>query len=252
MAPKVFAVSSFESIMSTATMVAAPAMRAPWMTEMPTPPQPNTTTEEPGVTLAVLMAAPTPVMTAQPTREATSKGMSSSILIAPCQGMIVSRAHVPAPAMPNTPTSPRWNFCCTAHSNCNITHRWGDLWSTHIEHFPQGGDQATITWSPSTRLSTPAPTAVMTPAPSWPSTTGAGCGSEPVMAWRSEWQTPVASIWIFTWPGPGSATVRSSTISRVSSPVLCSSAPRIGGSFFGVVVGLVPVALRTVVERVLL
>ena len=49
---------------------------------MPTPPQPNTTTDEPGVTLAVLMAAPTPVVTPQPMSEAISKGMSSSILIA--------------------------------------------------------------------------------------------------------------------------------------------------------------------------
>ena len=81
-------------------MLAAPQTRAPWITLMPTPPQPKTTTVEPGSTLAVLMAAPTPVMTAQPISEATSKGTSSSILMAPCQGMIVSSAHVPAPAMP--------------------------------------------------------------------------------------------------------------------------------------------------------
>jgi hypothetical protein len=58
--------------MSTATIVAAPQIRAPWMAEMPTPPQPITTTVEPGFTCAVLIAAPTPVITPQPTSEATS------------------------------------------------------------------------------------------------------------------------------------------------------------------------------------
>ena len=67
---------------------------------MPTPPQPKTTTDEPGATLAVLMAAPTPVMTPQPMSEAISKGTSSSILMAACHGMTVSSAQVPAPAMP--------------------------------------------------------------------------------------------------------------------------------------------------------
>ncbi len=77
---------------------------------MPTPPQPKTTTDEPGTTLAVLMAAPTPVITAQPMSEATSRGTSSGILMAPCQGMIVSSAKVPVPAMPNTSVSPSLNL----------------------------------------------------------------------------------------------------------------------------------------------
>ena len=41
----------------------------------------------------------------------------------------------------------------------------------HMVQWPQGGDQAT-TWSPSARLVTPSPTAVMMPAPSWPRTAG--------------------------------------------------------------------------------
>ena len=71
-APNRLASSSFASTRSTATISAAPAIRAPWMAAMPTPPQPNTTTDEPGATLAVLMAAPTPVVTPQPMSEATS------------------------------------------------------------------------------------------------------------------------------------------------------------------------------------
>jgi hypothetical protein len=63
-------------------MRAAPARAAPWMTLRPTPPQPQTATTSPGCTLAVLIAAPTPVMTPHPTRQARSSGASSRILIA--------------------------------------------------------------------------------------------------------------------------------------------------------------------------
>jgi hypothetical protein len=59
----------------------APAMRAPWITESPTPPQPNTATDEPGATFAVLKTAPTPVVTPQPTSAAQSSGILGSILI---------------------------------------------------------------------------------------------------------------------------------------------------------------------------
>ena len=51
---------------SMATMVAAPAMRAPCTTDWPTPPQPITATLEPGRTSAVLSTAPRPVVTPQP------------------------------------------------------------------------------------------------------------------------------------------------------------------------------------------
>src|SRR5690606_40498421 len=53
-APHALASSSFCRFMSTARISAAPAMRAPWMAEMPTPPAPYTITEEPGTILAVL------------------------------------------------------------------------------------------------------------------------------------------------------------------------------------------------------
>ena len=75
-------------------------MRQPWMTLMPTPPHPMTAQVEPGVTLAVLMAAPTPVVTPQPMSEAISNGTSSSILMAPSCGTTNDSAKVPNPAMP--------------------------------------------------------------------------------------------------------------------------------------------------------
>src|SRR5882757_7890553 len=58
--------SSLESLISTPMILSAPTILAPWMTFNPMPPRPNTTTLEPGVTLAVLTTAPTPVVTPQP------------------------------------------------------------------------------------------------------------------------------------------------------------------------------------------
>ena len=58
-------------------IIRAPPMRAPWITESPTPPQPKTATVEPGSIRAVFSAAPTPVVTPQPMRAARSSGMSS-------------------------------------------------------------------------------------------------------------------------------------------------------------------------------
>ena len=63
---------------STATIVAAPAMRAPWITDWPTPPQPITATLAPGVTPAVLNAAPSPVVTPHPRSASSSSGRSVS------------------------------------------------------------------------------------------------------------------------------------------------------------------------------
>ncbi len=50
------------------------------------PPQPITATVEPGSTFAVLSAAPTPVITPQPTSAALSSGIPESILITDCLG----------------------------------------------------------------------------------------------------------------------------------------------------------------------
>ena len=72
MAPNRRAASCLDSTGSTATITAAPDRRAPWITAMPTPPQPITATVAPGSTRAVLITAPTPVTTPQPTSAASS------------------------------------------------------------------------------------------------------------------------------------------------------------------------------------
>ncbi len=57
-------------------MVSAPLSRAPWTALSPTAPAPITSTDEPGVTRATRVAAPTPVITPQPIRQARSNGIS--------------------------------------------------------------------------------------------------------------------------------------------------------------------------------
>ncbi len=54
----------------------------------------------------------------------------------------------------------------------------------------------------------------MTPAPSWPSTTGTGVSSVPFCIDRSEWHTPEAAIRTSTSPAWGAST---STSVRTSS-----------------------------------
>ena len=59
---------------------AAPAKTAPITIDSPTPPPPNTTTVEPARTFALLRAAPTPVVTAQPISAEISNGMSGILM----------------------------------------------------------------------------------------------------------------------------------------------------------------------------
>ena len=85
-APNSSAMSSLLSSMSTAMIVVAPAIADPCMQFSPTPPHPKTATDVPGSTPAVLIAAPTPVVTPQPTSAATSMGMSLSMGTAATSG----------------------------------------------------------------------------------------------------------------------------------------------------------------------
>src|SRR3712207_1497358 len=89
-APTRRAQSSFRSSTSTATIVVAPASLAPAIAASPTPPQPNTATDSPRRTPPVLIAAPTPAITPQPSSPAAVAGVSGSTLVH-CQ---IGRAHV--------------------------------------------------------------------------------------------------------------------------------------------------------------
>ena len=70
--------ASFLGLASSATIVVAPAIRAPCTTLSPTPPQPTTATDSPGCTSATLNTDPSPVVTPHPARQITSSGSSGS------------------------------------------------------------------------------------------------------------------------------------------------------------------------------
>ena len=70
-------------------------MRAPWITDSPTAPQPITATRAPSQTFAVSSTDMTPVATAQPIRHACSTGSSRGTFTAATSGTTVWVANVP-------------------------------------------------------------------------------------------------------------------------------------------------------------
>ena len=85
-------------------------------------------------------------------------------------------------------------------------------------HAPQLARVAITTWSPGFTDRTASPTASTMPAPSWPSTAGAGNGIVPSITDRSEWHTPAACMRTCTSLGPGPRT-SSSSVTSTPSPV---------------------------------
>jgi hypothetical protein len=81
-APNCLAHSSLLPAMSTPMIRVARASRAPMITLLPMPPQPNTATLLPRRTPAEYRAAPTPVVTPQPSSEACSGGQASGTFTA--------------------------------------------------------------------------------------------------------------------------------------------------------------------------
>lgn len=223
-APNFSAASRREATGSTAMIWEAPLSRAPWIAEIPTPPQPMTATDEPACTSAVLMAAPSPVVTPQPMSAAISNGTSSGMGTAHPAPTTTSSVKVPVPANPKTSPPGRLKLGVPAFMNpARHSSVWPRLQAGQI---PQAGSQQSTTRSPWLRPVTPSPTSRISPAPSWPGTNGAGCGSTPFIAETSEWQSPVARTLILTLPGPKPTASTSSWTSSFSWPISCSTAAR--------------------------
>ena len=90
--------SSFDAMVSTATMRLAADRRRAWMTLSPTPPTPKTAAVSPGATLARLSTDPTPVSTPHPMRHAEVKGTSLEMATAWTSWMMVYSANTDAAA----------------------------------------------------------------------------------------------------------------------------------------------------------
>src|SRR3954452_21612059 len=106
-APMFVAHSSFRSSMSTAMIFDAPASREPAMAASPTPPQPNTATVSPRPTPPVLMAAPTPAITPQPSSPAAVGGAAGSTLVhcPECTSVFSTNAPMPSAGDSSVPSA---------------------------------------------------------------------------------------------------------------------------------------------------
>ncbi len=144
----------------------APAMRAPWITEFPTPPHPKTATLEPGATRAVFSAAPTPVVTPQPTKAARSNGMSLSIFTTArsCSSIISANPDksencaMPTPSWDSRGAAPLGRRQARLFEQRCGQPRW------HSLQEPQKIDVQAMTWSPTSTADTSEPTASTMPA----------------------------------------------------------------------------------------
>src|SRR5690606_8823817 len=210
-APRRRAISSLAGLASTATMRPAAAMRAPWMTDWPMPPAPTTSTVWPGRTRARLSTAPTPVTTAQPTRQATSSGTSRSMTTACVSATTTASVNTPVLAKANARSPPTVNG---RPSRPIVSRQWVGWPRSQAAHRPQLPSVVRTTWSPTDTLVTASPTASTTPAPSWPRTTGVGNGIVPSITETSLWHSPAWWMRTRTSCGRGS---RTSTSSRTSS-----------------------------------
>ncbi len=157
--------------MSTATIGPAPTMRAAWITESPTPPQPMTATPAPGSTPAVRVTPPQPVSTAQPISAARSSGTSLRIGTATDSGTTACSA--------NEETALKWRKSVPSSESREVpsasvpveairapcSQKFGRP-ARQLSHSPHEGTSASTTWSPGRTRSTPGPTSVTTPAAS--------------------------------------------------------------------------------------
>src|SRR5580698_4351050 len=155
--------SSFEAIVSTATMRVAPAMRRPWITLRPTPPTPNTAAVSPGRALARFNTAPTPVSTPQPMRHAEVSGTSLGIRTAWTSLTMVTSEKTDAAAKFDAGSPLKVNGVEMLPSE--LLHHVGCP-VPQARQTPQLASVAMTTWSPGLTDFTAEPTDSTTPAPS--------------------------------------------------------------------------------------
>src|SRR5918998_3243119 len=202
-APNWRAWGSLAATVSTAMMRPAPAMRAPWMALRPTPPTPNTATGSPCWILARLRAAPAPVRTPQPTRQAELSGTSSGMRMACTSFTTVYSAKYEEPAKFQAGSPSTVKGWLMLPSDLRHQVGWPVLQALQM---PQLARVVRTTCWPGFTEVTSGPTSATIPAPSCPRTDGAGQGMVPSSTLTSLWHRPALVTWTFTSPGPGSRT----------------------------------------------
>ena len=195
----------------------APAMRAPWITDWPTPPHPITVTVAPGLDLrGVQRGADAGGDAAADERELLRREIGLHLH----QHRLVDGHLVGEGAEPARRRSPLLPSARVALGAIDVrAHRLAQLRlvaEAEEAVAARGRRRTTITRSPTltTRL-TSLPTASTVPAPSWPRMTGGGSGTLPLAMLRSEWQTPLASMCTRTSCGPIAAAATSSIDQRL-------------------------------------
>ncbi len=206
-APICLALSTLNGSGSTAMICRAPARRAPCTAPDPTPPQPTTTTVSPGWTLARSTAEPKPVEMPQLMRAAACRDTAGSIFTSDVSLARTVSENVPSWVIRFTFLPPRWwrhwpsPIIGPARMVIPRSHRcWRP--EAHQKQRPQAGMNDAATWSPTASDSTPGPTSVTMPAPSWPPiigniestskiwSTSGGALMSPVRRCSSEWHMP--------------------------------------------------------------
>ena len=168
-APNWRAQSSFRLSMSTAMIFFAPTRRAPAIAASPTPPQPMTATVSSRLTAPVLIAAPTPAITPQPSRPAAAGSAAGSTFVhcPSCTSVLSANAPMPSAGVSAVPS-----VSVIGCSALNVSkHRCGRP-RLHARHCPHTARQFNTTKSPGSTFVTPAPTDSTVPAASWPSRNG--------------------------------------------------------------------------------
>ena len=139
------------------------------MAASPTPPQPNTATESPRPTLPVLIAAPMPAITPQPSSPAAVAGaVGSTFVHCPlCTSVFSANAPMPSAGDSSVPSS-SVIFCVAL----NVLKQYHGRPRRQLRQVPQTARQLRMTKSPGATEVTPSPTDSTMPAASWPSRNG--------------------------------------------------------------------------------
>ena len=144
-APILVAASSFLASMSTAMIGLAPARAAPAIAATPTPPQPMTAIDLPRPTWPVLIAAPMPAITPQPSRPTAAGRASGSTLVHWPAATRVFSANAPMPSagLSSVPSSSVifWVALWVSKQYCGSPR-------LHARHSPHTARQLRITKSP--------------------------------------------------------------------------------------------------------